>query len=291
MFRPTTDTVPTAGLTPSSFGILSPAVTVVKDETNVWLDGFTHEIRDARVGVKNRVLSHGPMDAPATVSTPNNVDTLQTYYPFLVETTFEASTMAITPEKLAARAAEAVDLILQKAIEQEFETGEIAKQLTSTNDNRYLAHSSATDVTPTVGTPVKASIGQTLLEGALGRYTTFGSAGVLHAPRAVSDLLKTVLDVKDPEILTTPLNNNVVSGSGYKGLAPNGTTPAANLYWMYATGPVTVRIGELEYKQITPGHAVNHRQNTIEYSASVPVAITWSSSDLFAVLVDLSLGY
>lgn len=296
MIRPSTNTVATAGLVPSSYGILSPAVTVVKDESNVWLDGFTHEIRDARVGVVNRVLSHGPTGedgGTATVSTPNNVDTLQTYYPFLVETTFTASAMAITPEALAAKATAALDLVLQKAIEQEFESGEIAKQLTvEKHDNRFLAFNGATDVTPTPGTAVKVAIGQTLLEGALGRRTTFGSAGVLHAPRVVADLMKTVLDTKDYEILTTPQNNNVVSGTGYRGLAPNGNVPANNQhYWMYATGPVTVRIGAVEYKQLTPGHAVNYRQNTIEYSASVPVAVTWSTSDLFAVLVDLSLGY
>lgn len=292
MIRPSTDTVQTAGLVPASFGILSPAVTVVKDESDNWLDGFTHEIRDARVGVQNRVLTHGPADGKATVSTPNSEDILQTYYPFLVETTFTASTMALTPEKVQERAQQAIDLILQKAVEQELWTGEIAKKLTvADNQNRYLASSEAVDLTPTAGTGVKVGFGQALLEGALGKRTVFGHSGVIHAPRALGDTLKTVLDVKDYTTLTTPLNNNVVAGSGYPGTGPNGTAPAGNLYWMYATGPVTVRVGELQYTQLTPNHAVDARRNIIEYSASVPVAVTWSTSDLFAVLVDLSLGY
>lgn len=291
MQRPHTDFVRTAGPVPSFYGILSPATTVVEDNSDSWIAGFSYDIGDARVSVKNRSGFHGPNGGESVVVAPNDNDLLATYLPFFIETSFNASTFALTTEAVQARAIEALDLVTQKAIERELWTGDIAKLLTGDNAglNRYLASSTATDVTPVAGSGIRPRHAQALLEEALGN-ATIGSAGTLHAPRSVASVLHTDHS-DDGKSLVTHLGNKVVAGSGYLSTGPTGTAPAANLRWMYATGPVTVRVGAVEYTTGTPAQAVNIRQNTTEFKASRPAAVTWSTSDLYAVLVDLSLDY
>lgn len=286
MSRPHTDFVRTAGPVPSFFGILSPATTVVEDNSDNWIDGFAYDIGDARVLVKNRSGYRGPQSGEAVVSEANSVDPLATYQPFFVETTFRASTLALSPEAVQARAAEALDLVTQKAIEREFWSGDIAKLLTGANAvNRYLSSTDAIDLTPTPGTGLRPRHAQALLEDALGQ-ATIGSAGTIHAPRSIVSSLRTE-KTDDGKTLVTDLGNKVVAGSGYG----DGDPVQPNLMWMYATGPVTVRVGAVEYSAVARSQAVDIRQNSVEYSASRPAAVTWSTSDLYAVLVDLSLDY
>lgn len=290
MQRPHTDFVRTAGPVPSFYGILSPATTVVEDNSDSWIDGFAYDIGDARVSIKNRTGSRGPV-GEVVVSAPNSEDLLATYLPFFIETSFNASTFALSTEAVQARAVEALDIVTQKAIERELWTGGIAKLHTGdyAGLNRFLASPTATDVTPVAGTGIRAVHAQALLEEALGNATV-GSAGTLHAPRSVAGLLRTD-HCDDNRSLATVLGNKVVAGSGYLSTGPTGVAPAANLRWMYATGPVTVRVGAVEYTTGTRAQAVDIRQNTIEFKASRPAAVTWATSDLYAVLVDLSLDY
>jgi hypothetical protein len=291
MSRSITDLVPTAGPVPSPFGILSPAATVVEDSSVNWLDGFTYEIGDARVSIKNRAMSGGST-ASVVVVAPNDSDALRTYYPFVIESDFHASNFALTPENIEARAAEALAFVTQKAVEREFWNGDIAKTLTASGaatGNRYLASTSAIDITPTPGTGLKARAAQALLEEALGNATV-GSAGVIHTSRAVASILAPKYD-DDATTLKTAIGNNIVAGSGYSNLGPTGFPATGNYRWMYATGPVTVRLGPIDYRPLQVSQAVDIRQNTTEYTASRAAAVTWSTSNLYAVLVDLSLDY
>lgn len=295
MTRPHTDLVPTAGPVESPFGILSPATTVVEDPSVNWIDGFTYEIGDARVGITNLPISGESTDTDGTeVVTPNSSDALLLYRPFLVESNFHASTFALTPEHVEARAAEALAFVTQKAVEREFWNGDVAKTLTSSGSsgNRYLASSSAIDITPVPGTGLRARAAQALLEEALGNATV-GSAGVLHTSRAVASIIGPKYDNDDAGTLTlkTSLGNEIVAGSGYSNLGPNGVAATGNLRWIYATGPVTVRLGPIDYRPLKVSQAVDIRQNTTEYKASRAAAVTWSTSNLYAVLVDLSLDY
>lgn len=292
MTRPHTDIVPTAGPVESPFGILSPAATVVEDPSVNWLDGFTYEIGDARVSVRNYAISGGSTDADGSeVVAPNESPALLTYRPFLVESNFHASTFALSPENVEARAAEALAFVTQKAVEREFWNGDVAQTLTwdGSEGNRYLASAEAIDITPTPGTGLRARAAQALLEEALGNATV-GSAGVLHTSRAVASILAPKHD-DAAKTLKTNLGNSIVAGSGYSNLGPNGAPTTGNLRWIYATGPVTVRLGPIDYRPLKVSQAVDIRQNTTEYTASRAAAVTWSTSNLYAVLVDLSLDY
>lgn len=290
MQRPLTDFVRTAGPVPSLFGILSPATTVVEDNSDAWVAGFSYEIGDARVLVENRPGYLGPAQGKVTVASANDTKPVMFYLPFMIETTFTASTFALTPEAVEEEAKEALELVTQKAVEREFWTGDTAKLLTGDNAglNRYLASSDAIDVTPTSGTGIRVKHGQALLEEALGTGG-LGSAGTLHAPRSVADLLR--VSEKDSDTLVTRLGNTVVAGSGYTHSGPTGADASGPLRWMYATGPVTVRLGEIGYTPEKAAQAVDSRRNTTVYRASRPAAVTWSTSDFYAVLVDLSLDY
>jgi hypothetical protein len=125
------------------------------------------------------------------------------------------------------------------------------------------------------------------LEEALGNASV-GAAGVIHTPRVVGSALN--LD-KDGGKLVTPLGNSVVSGVGYSKKGPDGTNAGAGKAWMYATGPVSVRLGPTI---VVPGNlnqAINTSINEIQYFVDGSAAVTWSTTDAYAVLVDLTLDY
>jgi len=287
MVRPTTTLIETTGPEASPFGILSPATTVIERHDDYWLNGFEYEIGDARVKVDNAIIMGAATPNEIVSIVPNTGNTLGKYYPFDIEAEVEHSTFGLTPEKVEENAQKALDIVTQKAVETEFWSGGVAKLLTEQNDNRYLASTNSVDVTPTPGTAVKPRYGLALLEGALGN-ATIGSIGTIHAPRAVAGVLKLE---QDDNALFTKLGNTVVAGTGYSKVGPTGAVAGTNQYWMYATGPVTVILGDMN---ITPGEvsqAIDTRVNTIKYYVDRPAAVTWSTSNVYAVLIDLSLDY
>lgn len=287
--RSATTLVETAQPELAPFGILSSAVTVHKDSTEHWIGGITYETPDANVSVRNiSILGATTQKAVTAVNSPKQ-DNFRFYYPFSVEATIKTSTMGNDPEKVKESAREALDIVASKAISKEFWDGDIAKLLESTNANRYLAHSSATDVTPTPGTGVKVRQGLGLLVEALGKGS-IGSKGVVHAPPSVVEALSSSLIEKDGGLFTKT-GHGVVSGVGYSRRGPSGALATGNLAWMYATGPVTVHLGAITITPEKLNQAADIQQNNIQYFVDRPASVTWSTSNLYAVLVDLSLDY
>lgn len=288
MIRRNTTLLETAPPQTHPYGILSPATTCIEEPTEDWIAGFTYETSDASVDVDASTIRGST--TTDTVSLIQSVDgpTHRLYYPFDVQASVEASTMGNTPEEIQASAEAALEVVTQKAIETEFWRGDLAKKLESDNDNRYLSHVDAQDVTPTAGTAVKVRYGQALLEQALGN-ATIGSLGVIHAPLLIASILQT--EDKDGA-LTTNLGTKVVAGAGYSNIGPGGTVAPTGQSWMYATGPVTVRLGaKSTVVPEQPRQAVDTSKNTIKYYIDRPAAITWSTTGLYAVLVDLTLDY
>ena len=288
MARSNTTLVPTAGLEVAPYGILSPATTTYDHSDSFWNSGVTYENLDAGVVVANgSILGANPIETVTVIDNSASKEHFKTYYPFDVKASIKVSTMGTNPSEIEASAKNALDIVMQKAIEIEFWNGDIAKLLDSANDNRYLASAQSVDVTPTAGTGVKVRYGLGLLEEALGN-ASLGSAGVIHVPRVVGSVLKLHNDGKK---LLTPLGNSVVSGIGYSKKGPTGVVAGANNAWLYATGPVSVRIGPTV---VTPGklnQAVNTQINDIEYFVDGSAAVTWSTTNSYAVLVDLTLDY
>jgi hypothetical protein len=288
MARKNTTLVPTAGLEVAPFGILSPATTVYNHEDSFWTSGITYENQDAGLVIANgSILGANPIESVNVIDNTDSSEHFKTYYPFDVKASVKVSTMGTNPAEIEASAQNALGIVMQKAIEIEFWNGDIAKLLDSDNDNRYLASAQAVDVTPTAGTGVKVRYGLGLLEQALGD-APLGSKGVIHAPRIVGSVLNLE---KDGKKLVTPVGNDFVSGVGYSLKGPNGAVAGTGKAWMYATGPVSVRIGPTIVTPEKLNQAINTRINEIQYYVDGSAAVTWATTDLYAVLVDLTLDY
>lgn len=290
MVRNTQAQFPTEQPQATPYGILSPAVTVITEESNEWLGGFHYTTADAATSVTiEPIMGANLDDSYKAVAADPEKPVFREYLPFLVKAYIKASTMGTDIEALQEMADLALDTVMQKSIETEFWTGKLSKKLNEgVNDNRFLSVDDAIDVTPTKGTAVKVRYGQALLEQALGTGT-IGSTGVIHAPLLIASALET--DDVDGA-LRTNLGTPVVAGAGYSNTGPDGAVAPTNSAWMYATGPVTVRIGATN--NITSeklSEVVLTDKNTVEFYVDRPAAVTWSTTPLYAVLVDLTLDY
>jgi|SRR5215217_1191412 len=269
----------------SEFGILSRAAEVITDDSNDWIGGFTYNTIDGNVSSSNRPIANSTTDTEIAVVTSAGAPTHRLYYPFEVSTTIKVSTMGVSPAEVLEQATQAINVVIQKNIESEFWTGKLSDVLIT--PNRNLSQTEVTNLTPGTSTTtgIRAKHGLAILERALGD-ATIGSKGVIHATRDVAS----VLDCSAQEgALVTKLGNFVVAGSGYTGSGPADAVPPTGMAWMYATGPLTVRIGSLNVKAEDVSQNVNSSTNTIQYFVDRPAAVTWSTSKLYAVLVDLSL--
>lgn len=280
--------VETSPLVVAKYGILSPAVKVITDSNSDWLSQFTYDTVDGSVTSVNSTIMGASPAKSHTVVQANTDENLRTYFPFDVQTTVESSLMGNNPAALLLQAQNALNVVLQKNIEAEFWDGVLAKDLTNdlaVKGNRYLASVNAVDLTPaSFFSGVRAKHAQAILERALGNHT-IGSAGVLHMTRDVA----AVLDLSnDDDTLVTSLGNTVVAGVGYSGRGPDGSDPGFEKTWMYATGPVTVRLGDVAVTPEQVGQAVDISNNTVKYYVDRPAAVTWSTTGLYAVLVDLT---
>lgn len=286
MVRSNTTIVATEMPSMAPFGILSPATTL-KELDDSSTAGLTYIISDAGLLVNNRTINGGGTAESTVVDNTANKQTHGFYYPFDIEASMTSSTMGRRPEALYEAAANALDLVAQKAIESEFWHGTIAKTLTKDNDNRYLSQELALDVTPTAGTAVKVRYGQALLEEALAE-TPLSAVGTIHAPKLIASVLQTA---NDNGALRTNLGTYVVAGSGYSHIGPDGVLAPTGRAWMYATGPITVHLGSINVVPEKMNQAIDTATNTVTYYVNRPAAVTWSTTHLYAVLVDLTLDY
>jgi len=289
MARSITSLVPTAGLELAPFGILSPAVAQYDENEDFWTSGFTYEVEDAGVIVANGIFFGADQTDPTNViDNSANTERFKKYYPFDIRASIKVSTFGTTPSEIEASAKRALDIATQKAVEIEFWNGDVAQLLTSDdNDNRYLASTQSVDVTPTAGTAVKVRYGLAILEEAIAS-SSVGAKGVIHATRDVATALRLK---SDGDVLRTNLETPVVAGVGYSKKGPTGADAPAGKAWMYATGPISVRLGPTKIVPEKLNQAINLGINEIEYHADRPAAVTWASSTSYAVLVDLTLDY
>lgn len=102
---------------------------------------------------------------------------------------------------------------------------------------------------------VSPSVGIALLEGYFGRE--YVGVPTLHIPRTVASYLAAKNEiVTEGGVFHTRLGSKVVNGAGYEpSTGPDGSTPAAGEYWIYATGEVTVERARLVHQDtvVIPG--------------------------------------
>jgi hypothetical protein len=287
MVRSNTTLVETEMPTKAPFGILSPATTLKELPASAEA-GFTYTISDAGLVVKTSSVFGGGTGEETVVDNSENRQNFGFYYPFNIEASIEASSFGHSPDDLRVSAALALEMVAQKAIESEFWHGTIANSLTKDNDNRYLSQELALDVTPNAGTAVKVRYGQALLEEAIAE-SPLSPVGTIHAPKLIASVLQASPDGEGG--LRTNLGTHVVAGSGYSHIGPDGVLAPTGRAWMYATGPVTVHLGAVDVTPDKLNQSVDTTNNAIKYYVSRSAAVTWSTTHLYAVLVDLTLDY
>ena len=266
---------------PSLYGLVTSKTVV--NESDRWIAGFEQESISCMADV--RLIDACNTGIEEVVIEKTGTGSLGEYTPFNVQAEVGCSTMG-KQEEWVAYATEALEICQNKAVELEFWEGRLAR--TAGNENRYLADGNAVDVTPTPGTPVRARYGLALLEGQLAA-TGCGGRGYVHTPVSIAS----VLPVKDrgDDILTTTLGNYVIAGDGYTGTGTDGEATTGSSVWLYATGPVFVRLDDIEVAADQARQYVNTETNEIIVKAERAAAVVWDGCAHFKVLVDLSLDY
>lgn len=281
--------------TPSvaKYGVLSPACTIINLEDGHWVSEFDYQIVDAGIKVENQVIIGASPGNQQIVSIPAKA-LYRAYHPFNIQATIKVSTLGANEDELQSRIDNVMEIVTQKAVERELWEGGIAALLDAhpqegLEGNRALATESAVDVTPTTGTAVHPDQGVALLEDAIAR-DTIGYEGTLHAPRIVAAGLDLQL-YEECDLATTKLGSKVVAGVGYTRRGPDGELATGTNAWMYMTGPVTVILGKPEYSTVKLNQVVNTSNNEMSYFVDRPAAVVWTTSQLFAVLVDTNKFY
>lgn len=285
---------------PAPFGLVNSKTLVKETAASHWENGLTYEINTdglyAKVHDGCDYTATGGSEvgnAPGTPASLNIVRALD-YSPFVIEATDGCRTsVGLSVEERKARAAEALELLTQKAIEREFWSNGFTGGVNSAG-NRSLQNSPTTTLLS--GAAVKPRRAVAALEQALADDGA-GTLGAIHVTRDVLSLLKLDMFVGEPadDVMYSPGGNMLIGGVGYTGNGPAGGTQArtSGHAWAYATGPVAVHIGPIQVSDVPSkivgpvGTESYWDSNTLVYTAERFAAVTFNGTKVYAVLIDL----
>lgn len=177
------------------------------------------------------------------------------------------------PEEFANRAEIALNAVQSFSVERQLALG------TGVPTNPFLADANHT-VTGAAATAKNPTVALSYLEEEI---AATGKQGMIHATAPV------VSQWFDQDRLDEPLvtvnGTRVVSGGGYAAATPSGRTPAAaGQSWVYATGPVEVRLGEVAVLDIK--EVLDRSNNDVTFRAERYFLVTWDAQLQVAILVD-----
>lgn len=168
---------------------------------------------------------------------------------------------------------------------QSFAVEQALAQGVDGTSNKYLGDGDLVSLAQNVS----AKVGLSWLENAIGAT---GRRGMIHITPAVAIAAGVALDsLDDPRtVLFTPSGNVIVIGAGYIGTDPDDeTSPSSGKDWIFATGPVQVRLSDvLSGPEELPG-LVDHELNDVVYRAEKLANVSWDGSLQVGVLVDWTL--
>lgn len=196
--------------------------------------------------------------------------------PFVAYLPVTCSTLGIADGELAEMAEAALDASLSFAVERALADGGL------TNTNPYLGDG---NLDLLGGGAVSPGIALSYLEDAIG---STGRCGIIHAtPATIAALQAFPLGDAGDERLVTANGTRVVSGDGYIGNRPEGEPVlGATEAYMYATGPVEVRLGPSSIPNLRT--ALDREINEVTFRAERPFLVTWDTALQAGVLVDWS---
>lgn len=198
------------------------------------------------------------------------------------------------PERIRRWAAEALIRSEQRQVEETFWTGVAANQQVVfphlAADTELVEPEAggaqlqlAADVVFPSPLPVHMALGA--LEA--GIADCYDGIGTIHVPVELMEYLaEASLITTQAGVARTKLGNKVVAGAGYPGTSPAGAAPTEGTLWIYATGEVFYKRGEIF--QPSTVESFDRARNTIKAQAERTYVIGWNCC-LLAVQVDLLL--
>lgn len=217
------------------------------------------------------------------------------YIPTVAWAPWTMSTFGSEAIDAKARAERKLASVASHWLERELWTG--AEAQANGLPNLYLAGPTLTILNPfATATPLVYAFG--LLEQAISECLP-GGEGVIHMSRMVATLLESahlihhIPDEKNKDTIRffSQFGHEIIVGSGYDGSAPTslggGTDATGNTQWIYATGPVGVKAGEVQMTPEKESQALNRGTNTITYVAQQTVAATWDGCCHLGINVNL----
>jgi hypothetical protein len=216
---------------------------------------------------------------PQVPDAPENLDCYEVE-PFVLRTSFECSTKGFSTQDYAGRARRQLEAATSKGLEYELWTGDLVP------GNPHLASTDAVNLGGDGVDPVTALV----ILGAALSSCYHGGRGTLHAPTWVVDKWLEgggLIREDGTRLVTVNRGDLVVSGTGYPGTSPDGAAPAGGQAWVYATGPVQYRLGDVMTEPDTIKDATDYRHNRVEYHSQRFAAVSFDPCCHFGVLVDL----
>lgn len=198
--------------------------------------------------------------------------------PFAVYTPITCSAMGMgSAREFAGRAEVVLEATLSMGIEEGLAKG-IPGQIVDINpyfgDGNLIVLGSGA---------VSPRVGLSWLENAIGET---GRQGVVGLTPAVASALQAnlLISSRDP-IIVTASGNRVVIGDGYIATDPDDeATPSDGEDWIFATGPIEVRIGPLVFNDLA--ETLERSTNDVTFRAERHVLATWDTALQVGVLVD-----
>lgn len=180
-------------------------------------------------------------------------------------------------ETWADRVRKAIDATQSHAIESMLANGVMGSTNPFLGDTNLVALS---------GGVVSPAVGKSYLDNAIGQFT--GRMGMIHATPAVVDRWgEDIGEAIDGGLFTTA-GTPVISGSGYIGSDPvNQPSGSDTIDWVYATGPVEVRI--LEGSEINEDESIDRSDNSVVYRAERYALVEWDTALQVGIRIDWSL--
>ena len=274
------------GLAPSPvlrglFAVAPPLVGDAAGDGSRWLNGVTLDPYPcgsaivlpgvACVDDPEALAGEDVTPAPAPDSWAAHFD------PFLVYLPDSCSTFGLGPyAEFAQRLRAVFDVVAGAAVEHEFWTG------TQVPTNPHLDDGTSTDAGPPAG--MVAGVAQ--LEQAI---ADSGRAGVIHMPVAAAVVAGAygLVEVQGQVLRTTAMGTPVAAGAGYTGTGPGGEQPPDGSAWLYATGPVRVRLGDVDVPDGIAS-AMRRNVNRVVVRAQRPALVEWDRCLHASQLVSMS---
>lgn len=279
---------PEQELVPAAFGVLSVA-DVVTPEDDSWIRGFAAQFLSRPQVVRILSKYNGPVDN-GTVYTPDDDLDRKSYEdidPFFIEVESKLGAFNTIGSDFRGKLLKQIEAVTQKAIEYELWTGVAA--IDDGSEQSYLTKNTSTVITTGGVTPKKAL---SIIEGAIAQSPT-GTGGVIHMTRELGSILSlqgAIKPVDNPDgtqHLETVLGTKIIIGSGYEGTGPNAAAPAANTTWIYATGPVSVLLGDSEVVNEDDARSFTPSTNDVFIKAIRAASVYFDPSIFYAAQVTL----